>query len=123
MGLIMDPRDNKAKVMEINGRIAAGIKICNCVGIQTVRDMLDFAHGVEMKREDSSIQEGVALRHFQADFMWLLKSPERFRSKPSWFDFRHNNDYVFSWRDPLPFLSYSIEHILSYRKDMKKRNH
>jgi predicted ATP-grasp superfamily ATP-dependent carboligase len=123
VGLIMDPRDNKAKVMEINGRIAAGIKICNCVGIQTVRDMLDFAHGVEMKREDSSIQEGVALRHFQADFMWLLKSPERFRSKPSWFDFRHNNDYVFSWRDPLPFLSYSIEHILSYRKDMKKRNH
>jgi hypothetical protein len=72
---------------------------------------------------DFDIPEGLCTRYFHTDFMWLIKSPNRFNSTPSWFSFKKNRDYIFSWRDPLPFFSYSVEHILSYKKDMKKRKH
>ncbi len=122
VGLIMDPRDGIAKVMEINGRIPAGIKICNCVGIPSVKLLLDGVWGERVEKYED-FPEGIGLRHFQADFMWLIKSPKRFRSQPSWFNFSHSYDYVFSWSDPLPFFTYSVEHILNYKKDMKKRAH
>lgn len=122
VGLIMDPRDGVAKVMEINGRIPAGIKICNCVGIPSVKLLLDGVYGEPVEKYDG-FPENIGLRHFQADLMWLLKSPNRFKAKPSWFNFSRSYDYVFSWKDPIPFLTYSIEHVLSYRRDMKKREH
>ena len=123
VGMIMDPRDGIAKVMEVNGRIPAGIKICNCVGIPTMKLLLDSVYGEKVEKYDMPLPENIGLRHFQADFMWLLKSPNRFSSKPSWFNFRNSYDYVFSWSDPIPFFTYSLEHVLTYREDMKKRRH
>ena len=76
------------------------------------------------KRQDrhtAKVPVGYGLRYFQTDFLWLLKHPDRFRAKPSWFDFRNSRDFIWSWRDPLPFFSYSLAHLLSYRKDMKER--
>ena len=123
VGLIMDPRDGVAKVMEINGRIPAGIKICNCVGVPSMKILMDYAYGLPTPYMDVNAPEHIGMRHFQADFMWLLKSPDRFKAKPSWFNFRHSYDYVFSWSDPIPFFTYSLEHALTYREDMKKRQH
>lgn len=65
----------------------------------------------------------VALRYFHTDIVWLFKSPNRFKAKPSWFNFRKNHDYIWSWRDPMPFFTYTIEHIQTYKKDMAKRKH
>ena len=123
VGLIMDPRDNTAKVMEINGRIASGIGICNLVGISSVKLLLDYAYGQPISFKEQPYPEKIALRHSQADIMWLIKAKNRFSAKPSWFNFKNNHDYVFSWRDPLPWFTYSMEHVLTYRKDMKKRTH
>ncbi len=123
VGLIMDPRDGVAKVMEINGRIPAGIKICNCVGVPSIKILLDFVYGQPTPYMNINIPEYIGMRHFQADFMWFLKSPQRFNAKPSWFNFCHSYDYVFSWSDPMPFFSYSLEHAMTYREDMKKRQH
>ena len=123
VGLIMDPRDGIAKVMEINGRIPAGIKICNCIGIPSIKLLLDGVYGEKVEGITMEQPDGIGLRHFQADFMWLLKSPNRFSANPSWFNFMNSYDYVFSWKDPWPFFTYSIEHILSYKDDMKKRQH
>ena len=123
VGLIMDPADHIAKVMEINGRIPGGVKICYCVGIPSVKIMLDLAFDQPITKRDYTYPEKIALRHSQADILWLFKSPNRFKAIPSWFNFHHNNDYVFSWHDPLPWFSYSIEHMMTYKKDMKKRQH
>lgn len=123
VSFIMDPRDWTPKVIEINGRIPASLKICTIVGVQPVKTMLDLVYGEDLKPYDKPIPEGIALRHSQADIMWLLKSPTRFSCKPSWFNFKHNNDYVFSWRDPLPWFTYSIEHMTTYKEEMKKREH
>lgn len=118
-----DPRDETPKVVEINGRIPSGIRICNLVGVHPVKAMLDLAFDQKMEPYTHTYPEGIALRHSQADIMWLMKSPNRFKAKPSWFDFRKNHDYVFSWRDPWPWFTYSIEHMRTYKKDMKKRKH
>ena len=123
VGFIMDPRDHTAKVMEINGRIPAGVKICNIVGYPTVKLLLDMVFGETIKRLEIKLPDNVGMRHSQADFMWFIKSPDRFRAKPTWFRFWKSYDYVFSWRDPLPYFTYTIEHILSYRKELEKRKH
>lgn len=123
ISFIMDPRDYTPKLMEINGRIPAGIKMCDYAGVQPVKTMLDLFYGEPVNAIDFPIPEGLCMRYSHTDVMWLLKSPNRFKAHPFWFDFRKNRDYIFSWRDPLPFFSYSIEHILSYRADMKKRRH
>ena len=123
VGFILDPRDQRTKVMEVNGRIPAGVKICNRVGYPTVKLLLDMVYGEKIPKIEIEVPEDIGMRHFQADFMWFLKSAERFKTNPSWFRIWNSYDYVFSWNDPLPFLSYTIEHILSYKKDMKKRKH
>ncbi len=123
IGFIMDPRDNTPKVMEINGRIPASIKICEWAGTEPVRNMLDLAYGEMLVKMTKPIPKKLALRYFHTDIMWLIKSPNRFSAKPSWFDFRRSRDYIFSWADPIPFFSYAIEHMMTYKKDMSKRKH
>lgn len=120
---MFDPRDNTPKIIEINGRIPSGIKICDLVGVKTVKAMFDLAYDVPMEPYPTEYEEGQALRYFHTDIVWLFKSPDRFKAKPSWFDFRKNHDYIWSWRDPWPFFTYTIEHIKTYRADMKKREH
>ena len=123
VSFIMDPRDWTPKVIEINGRIPASIKICYLVGVQPVKTMLDLAYGEELTPVVKPIPENVALRYFHTDFLWLLKSTNRFKAKPSWFNFKKNHDYIWDWKDPLPFFTYSIEHIQTYRRDMAERSH
>lgn len=120
LDLIIDPRDGIAKVMEINGRIPASIKIDTCVGIPFMKQLLDNVFGKEVD-EYLDYQEGKRLRHFQADVLCFLKSKNRFRFKPSFFNNARTKDMVYNFFDPIPFLTYSISHALSYKKDMKKR--
>lgn len=123
VSFMMDSRDNTPKVTEINGRISAGVKIVEFAGCTPVKYMLDRAYGQKMIPRQEPIKEGLGLRYFHTDIMWLLKSPKRFSAKPSWFNFRQSKDYIFSCSDPIPFFSYAIEHMATYRKDMKKRKH
>lgn len=123
VGFIMDPRDNTPKVMEINGRIPASIKICEWAGTEPVRNMLDLAYGRKLKKFSKLIPEHLALRYFHTDLMWFIKNPNRWKAKPNWFNFTKSKDYIFSMADPIPFFSYAIEHILTYKKDMAKRIH
>lgn len=123
IGFIMDPRDNTPKVMEINGRIPASIKMCEWMGTEPVKNMLDLAYGKELVPMTKEIPEHMALRYFHTDIMWFVKSPNRFKAKPSWFYCLKQKDYIFSWTDPVPFFSYAIEHMMTYRRDMEKRKH
>lgn len=123
VSFMMDSRDNMPKVTEINGRISAGIKIMEYAGCTPVKYLLDRAYKRKLVPKEDSIEEGLGLRYFHTDIMWFLKNPNRWKAKPNWFDFRKSVDYIFSWSDPIPFFSYAIEHILSYKKDMEKRKH
>lgn len=123
VGFIMDLRDNTPKVMEINGRIPASIKICEWAGTEPVKNMLDLAYGKHIAKMTKVIPEHLALRYFHTDLMWFIKNPERWKSKPNWFYCLKQKDYIFSFADPIPFFSYAIEHAMTYKKDMDKRKH
>ena len=121
VGYINDPRDNVPKVLEINGRIPASVKICYLCGSNIMQQLIEFAMNEEVTAFDTDIHNGVSLRYFQTDFLWFLKSKQRFKSKPSWFNFTNSKDYIFSIKDPFPFFSYSFKGLVNYDKEMKKR--
>ena len=118
--LIQDPRDGVAKIMEINPRITGSVKICYACGVnfseQILQDYLDMPITEYME-----YPEGQYLRYFHTDLLWFLKSPTRFSCKPSWFNFRHSVDQIWSIKDPWPWFTYTLASVTKIREDKKKR--
>jgi len=119
--LIRDPRDGIAKIMEINPRMSGSAKIVILSGVNLSLQLLQMARG-ENVTEYKTYKEGIRLRCFYTDFLWFLISKNRFKSKPSWFDFRNTHDQIFSIVDPLPFISFSISSFIKLKKELKKRH-
>lgn len=118
--LIQDPRDGKAKILEINPRPSGCVKICYEAGIDLTRQMIEAAYGEEVT-EFLAYQKGVRLRCFHTDVLWFLHSKDRLRTSPSWFSFKNTKDQIFSFHDPLPGITYSIQGLLVFQREMKKR--
>ena len=119
--LIQDPRDGKAKIMEINPRVSGSVKICFIAGVNQARQMLELAYNLPVTKYDG-YKLGKRLRCSQTDFLWFVKSHNRFNSKPSWFSLKDTSDHTFSWDDPLPWLAFSINGLKNYKKEMSKRH-
>lgn len=119
--LIEDPRDGVAKVMEVNPRVTGGVKLCFAAGTDPARQIVELALGLPVT-EYPDYRDGVRLRYMHTDLLWLLKSPNRFRAKPGWFDFRHTTDQIFSLRDPWPWFTYTAQGLRRCRGEMAKRN-
>lgn len=118
--MIMDPRDGIAKIMEINGRASASIKIMELAGINVARQMLDLCYGSTVETYLKA-ENDIRMRCLLTDVLWLIQSPDRFTRKPSWFSIHKTHDVLFSMKDPLPFFTYTIESVPQYRQAMKKR--
>ena len=118
--LIQDPRDGVAKIMEINPRISGSVKITFLAGTNQAKQMLELLYNQEVTRYES-YTVGQRLRCSQTDFLWFLKSKDRFKTKPSYFNRKHTKDQIFSWSDPIPWFSFSFQKLFNYRKEMKKR--
>lgn len=118
--MIVDPRDGIAKVMEINGRASASIKIMELVGINIAEQMLQLAYEMPITAP-GKIKEDVRLRCIFTDLLWFAKSKQRFTVKPSWFSMKHTYDVMFSVKDPFPFFAYILKMGPNYRKEMAKR--
>lgn len=118
--LIQDPRDNTAKVMEINPRITASVKVCFDAGVDFARQIIEFETGRSVT-EYPTYEKGRYLRYFHTDFLWFLKSPNRFKCKPSWFSWKNATDQIWSRRDPWPWFTYTIAGLMKYKKESKKR--
>jgi predicted ATP-grasp superfamily ATP-dependent carboligase len=118
--LIRDPRDGVAKVMEINPRISGSGKIVLLSGVNLALQMLQMARGEEVTAFHD-YKEGVRLRCLYTDFLWFLKSKDRFKAKPSWFSMKNTKEQVFSWKDPLPYFAFSMGSLLKLKRELKKR--
>lgn len=118
--LIDDPRDGKAKIMEINPRVSGSVKIVFEAGVDQARQMLELLYGEEVSAQNE-YRIGQRLRCSQTDLLWFLKSPNRFRSKPSWFSNKNTKDQIFYIDDPLPWLAFSVSGILKFKKEIGKR--
>lgn len=118
--LIEDPRDSKIKIMEINPRVSGSVKICFESGVDLATQMVEMAKGKEVTKY-SDYQLNMRLRCSQTDFLWFIKSPNRFKAKPSWFSVKNTRDQLFYIDDPLPYIVFSISGIINYRKEIRKR--
>lgn len=120
--LIQDPRDGIAKIMEINPRVSGSVKIAFLAGTNQAKQMLELLYGHNVTKYES-YKLDQRLRCSQTDFLWFIKSKRRFKSKPSYFNRKHTKDQIFSWDDPLPWFSFTLQKIFNYRAEMRKRNH
>ncbi|MBQ8963460.1 MAG: NAD-dependent epimerase/dehydratase family protein [Clostridia bacterium] len=118
--LIEDPRDGVAKVMEINPRITASVKVCFAAGVDFARQIVELGMGLPVT-EYTDYKDGVRLRYMHTDVLWFLQSPNRFKTKPGWFDFRHTTDQIFNPRDPWPWFTYTVQGLRKRKTEMAKR--
>lgn len=118
--LIQDPRDGIAKVIEINPRITGSVKICFKAGVNFSQQIVEDYLGKEVTPM-FDYKKDVYLRYLQKDVLWFIKSPNRFKCKPSWFSFKDTVDQIFSWKDPMPFIYSSLSSFSKLNKDRKKR--
>ena len=122
--LIVDPRDGLAKVIEINGRASASIKIMWLAGVNIGEQMVKTALDEEICPK-LDYPDDIRLRRLSADFLWLLQSPDRFRRRPNWFSPVHTHEATFDIQDPLPFMGTALDllrRIPNYGKEMEKRS-
>ena len=119
--LIQDPRDGVAKIMEINPRVSGSVKICFKAGVDQARQMLELVYGEKVTKYEN-YEVGRRLRCSQTDLLWFIKSPNRFKAKPSWFSNYKTNDQIFSWNDPIPWFAFSIQKMIHLKEEMSKRS-
>ena len=121
--MIEDPRDGEYKVMEINGRASASIKIMQLAGVNVGEQMAQLALGKHVKKY-MNYPNDVRMRRVLTDILWFVQSPDRLRRKPFWFSPIRTHEVVFSLDDPKPFFSSALDlilHLGKFSSEMKKR--
>lgn len=121
VSFMVDAKTGTPKLMEINGRIPASIKMSWLCGFNIARLLIELAYDKEVTQYPTNTKIGIMTRHSHSDFLWFLKSPDRFRCEPSWFSWKNTKDIVFSIDDPLPFLTYTLQRMMRYNENMEKR--
>jgi predicted ATP-grasp superfamily ATP-dependent carboligase len=119
---IQDPRDGIPKLMEINPRFTRSIQICISAGIDFPYLLYRMAVGEEVP-PTFDYRAGVYLRYLPADIMWFIRSPDRFRARPSFFRVlgRDLNYEIMSLSDPGPFLAYCLSMGISMLDRQQRR--
>ena len=118
--LMIDPRDNKAKVIEINPRILACSKIGFVAGVNQAQQIIQDVYG-DVVTPMINYKTNVGVRMSQIDVLWFLKSPDRFKAKPSWFKIRGVKDQMFSIDDPLPWFAFLFRGVIKLKSEEEKR--
>lgn len=123
LSFMVDRKTGVPKLLEINGRIPASIRLSSQCGFNVAKLLLEMAYDQEVEQYPTNKAFGQVTRHFHAEIAWFLYSPDRFRSKPSWFSWKKARDVVF-WRDDMkPWVNYTVQKLFGYREFEKKRQH
>jgi len=118
---LMVDKEGKARILEINGRISAIVLLNFRLGINIAKLILDNAFGGDLSECYGVKNEKKRVCCALVDLLWFLKSPTRFRAKPSWFNRFGLKDVIFAWSDPLPSLAFFLQSLTKYKKAMKDR--
>lgn len=114
---ILDPRDNRAKILEINPRVTAGIKIGFAAGIDYADLHLKLAFGEEIPLIQN-YKLGVYCRNFFLEILWYMLSDREMKRQttPPFFTFFRRNmvDQLFSLDDPLTGFGFLLNMIRKY---------
>lgn len=115
----IDPRDGRPKLLEVNPRFWGSLQLA-------IESGIDFPFLLYKMATEGDIEPvmdydvGVKCRWLiPGDLLHFIKNPERFRLKPSFFDFKIKDDII-SLKDPLPIIG-RLSSVLTflYDKEMK----
>lgn len=123
VGFMIDKNTGERRLMEINGRIPASFKMSWLCGFNVARQLVEMAYDEPVTVYPANTKFGVMTRHAQADWTWFLKSPDRFRAKPSWFSRKNRHDVVFWKDDPKPWFAYTLQRLCRFGKISRKKRH
>lgn len=118
--LVWDAKEKKAKILELNGRTGASVKLDFLAGVDIARLILENELGYTVT-DMMEYEDGKQISCFLVDCLWFLKAKNRFTSKPSWFHRKPIKDVVFSWDDIKPTFGFIITSLQSFNGSMKKR--
>lgn len=110
---IEDPDTGELLIMELNPRVPACVKTAIVSGVNWGQIIVDGYLGNPQKKYE--YKTGEILRHFGFETLWFLKSPNRWKMKPSYFKFfgkhLHYQD-MSDWTDPMPFIRGTIRNVI-----------
>ena len=109
---IEDPDTGELLIMELNPRVPACVKTVVESGINWGQIIVDGYLGNPQKEYE--YKTGEMLRHLGFETLWFLKSPNRWKMRPSYFRFFgkhiHYQD-MSDWTDPMPFFKGTFRNI------------
>ena len=123
VAFMIDKVTGEPRLMEINGRIPASIMVSYMLGFNVSKQFIELVYDEEVTHYPENTQFGKYIRHFDTDVAWFLKSPNRFRTTPSWFSWKNTKEVLFRKDDPKPFFYQFFNKIISYRSIMKNKQH
>lgn len=118
--MVWDSKNAKVKILEINGRTGATIKLDYIAGANISRLILENELGLPLT-DMLDYKDNCKMTCILPDLLWFFKSKDRFKTKPSWFNRIGVSDSIFSWDDPLPSLGFLLHSIKGFKKSMKAR--
>lgn len=97
------------KIIEINPRVPASLRAAAVSGVNFPEIIVQDTLGGEVPKY--RYEPGKTLRYLGIDIMWLLKSPNRFHSHPSWLKFFGKDIYYqdIYKQDPSTWWTWLIE--------------
>lgn len=123
VAIMIDKVTGEPRLLEINGRIPASVKVAYMLGFNISQQLLEMIYDEEVTQYPENTQFGKCLRHFDTDLAWFIHSSNRFTTKPSWFSWKNTQEVVFSKDDMKPFFVTLFKKIFSYESRMKKKKH
>ena len=123
VNFMIDKNTGEPKLLEINGRIPASVKLAYMCGFNISQQLLEMVYDEEVTCYPVNNKFNMYIRHFDTDIAWFLKSPDRFKANPSWFSWKNAQEALFSKDDMKPFFSNLLQKVFRYKETMKKKRH
>ena len=123
VAFMVDKETGEPRLLEINGRIPASVKMAYMCGCNVSRQMLEMTFDENVIQYPENDKFGMYIRHFDTDIAWFLKSPSRFSAKPSWFSWKDTQEVLYCKDDTRPFWANLLNKTFNYKSKMKKKQH
>lgn len=123
VAFMIDKKTGEPRLLEINGRIPASVKMAYLCGCNISRQLLEMVYDQDVIQYPENRKFGLYIRHLDTDVAWFFKSPDRFRTRPSWFSWKNTREILFSRDDIKPFFAHFLQKTTQYKSIMKKKKH